>query len=479
MTERLRIAELPVGPNGGLIGITFAPGKHQVGAMSGNHRRNLAEDLEVIRNWGASAVVCLVTADELVDLKISTLGDEVSIRFMEFHHLPIQDYHAPDEIFEQNWPEASRRLRTLILSGNRILIHCKGGLGRAGTVAARLLVELGASPEQAIQDVRSARSPMAIETDEQEAWVRKGGRVWDSIATSPEALRDRALGTFLGLAVGDAVGTTLEFSPKPETPILSEMVGGGPFELPAGAWTDDTSMSLALAESLIAHPNFDPADLMARFLSWYRSGSYSHSGDCFDIGNATAQALRSYERTGSPFSGSTDPYSAGNGSIMRLAPVAVRHWADRPRLIRIARDQSRTTHGAAEAVDCCEILAELLADAIAGRSLPDLLKTSAAGKVRGFRLSQPREEVRGTGYVVASLHAALWAVSRTSTFRGAVLLAANLGEDADTTAAVTGQIAGAIYGLSGIPAAWLDRLIWRDEIQHKAETLFEAGLSRV
>jgi ADP-ribosyl-[dinitrogen reductase] hydrolase len=130
-----------------------------------------------------------------------------------------------------------------------------------------------------------------------------------------------------------------------------------------------------------------------------------------------------------------------------------------------------------EAISCCETLAEILADAIAGRPANELLTGPTVRQVRGFEVGQPRDEIRGSGFVTASLHAALWAISRTSSFRDAVLLAANLGEDADTTAAVAGQIAGAIYGVSGIPAEWLDRLVWRDEIRHKAEALFQASLS--
>jgi ADP-ribosyl-[dinitrogen reductase] hydrolase len=159
---------------------------------------------------------------------------------------------------------------------------------------------------------------------------------------------------------------------------------------------------------------------------------------------------------------------------MRLAPVAIRHWSDRDTLLRVARDQSRTTHAATEAVEACENLALILADAIAGRSLPEIV-AGAAGRVKGFRAGQPRDEIRGTGYVVASLHAATWAVSRTTSFETAVLLAANLGEDADTTAAVAGQIAGALYGVSGIPERWLAQLAWGPRIQGMAEALFEAG----
>ncbi len=474
MTSILRIAEIPVGRSGGMLGVTFAPGKKQVSAYSGTHDRDLHQDLDVVAAWGAAAVVTLVTGRELVALKIPTLGDEVRARFMEWHHLPIADYHAPDAAFEAVWPETSRRLRTLLEAGARVLVHCKGGLGRAGTVAARLLVEMGADPEQAIRDVRAARSPDAIENRAQEDWVRLGRVAAGEADTGLRAIRDRSVGALVGLAVGDALGTALEFSRKPPKAVLHDMVGGGPFGLRPGQWTDDTAMALALADSLTVHPDLDARDLMDRFVAWRRDGTYSCTGTCFDIGITTAEALRRFERSGDPFAGSTDPNKAGNGSIMRLAPVAIRHWSDRDTLVRVARDQSRTTHAAAEALEACETLALILADAIDGRSLPEIV-AGAAGRVKGFRAGQPRDEIRGTGYVVASLHAATWAVSRTTSFETAVLLAANLGEDADTTAAVAGQIAGALYGVSGIPERWLAQLAWGPRIQGMAEALFEAG----
>jgi ADP-ribosyl-[dinitrogen reductase] hydrolase len=342
-------------------------------------------------------------------------------------------------------------------------------------VAARLLVEMGAHPDEAISAVRRGRGPGAIETPAQENWVRSGRQRSEPSGQDQAATRDRAIGALLGLAVGDAVGTTIEFSAKPSRAVLFDMVGGGPFGLQAGQWTDDTAMALALADSLLADAALDAADLIRRFVSWYRDGAYSCTGECFDIGNTTVAALRRFERTGDPVAGAIDPSTAGNGSIMRLAPVAIRHWRDRETMLRVARDQSRTTHGAVEAIEACEILAELLAAGIRGSCIRDLVGSGPARRVRGFRLGQPRTEVRGTGYVVASLHAALWAVSRTSSFRDAVLLAANLGEDADTTAAVAGQIAGVLYGASAIPAEWLGHLAWRERIERSASLLFDAG----
>lgn len=479
MADELRIAELPAGILGGQIGVTFAPGKKQAGGLSGDHDRDLAADLDTIVEWNAAAVVTLMTTDELERYRIAAIGAEVRARFMEWHHCPIRDCDVPDAAFEAAWPSRSARLRALVAAGNRVLIHCRGGLGRAGMVAARLLVEAGVPAEDAIAAVRRERGSRAIETRAQEEWVRSGRRRDDGVRLDEAAARDRAVGALVGLAVGDAVGTTIEFSEKPTWAVLGDMVGGGPFGLQAGQWTDDTAMALALGDSLLAHPNLDPDDLMRRFASWRREGTYSCTGTCFDVGVATASALRRYGRDGDPFAGSTDPETAGNGSIMRLAPAAVRHWRDRETMLRVARDQSRTTHAATEAVEACKVLADLLAEAVRGCTVSDLVASGLAGRVRGFRVGQPRAEVRGTGYVVASLHAALWAVSRTSTFRGAVLLAANLGEDADTTAAIAGQVAGALYGASGIPAEWLGRMAWRERIERMAGDLFDAGSARM
>jgi len=147
----------------------------------------------------------------------------------------------------------------------------------------------------------------------------------------PAAITDRAIGALLGLAIGDAIGTTLEFRARDTYAPLTDMVGGGPFDLRAGEWTDDTAMALALADSLEARDDLDEQDLLGRFADWWQSGTYSCKGKCFDIGITTQQALLRWQSTKEPHCGSTDPMSAGNGSLMRLAPVAVRFWNDRIR----------------------------------------------------------------------------------------------------------------------------------------------------
>ncbi|MCF8825634.1 ADP-ribosylglycohydrolase family protein [Xanthomonas campestris] len=296
----------------------------------------------------------------------------------------------------------------------------------------------------------------------------------------------RFRGCLLGLAVGDAVGTTLEFcAPGSFTPI-TDMHGGGPFALRAGQWTDDTSMALCLAHSLLYRQGFDAADQMNRYCNWYQHGYLSSTGTCFDIGGTVRQALERYLDGGPAFSGSDDPRSAGNGSLMRLAPVAM-FYAQRPeQLGERAADSSRTTHAAPEALDACRLFAFQLRAALLGSGRDEVLRPAAlpsqslvtpaigALLVR-VHASVARAQIRGTGYVVDALSAALWCFATTDTFADAVLRAANLGDDADTTAAICGQLAGAFYGIDGIPAAWRERVQDAAEIVALADRLYEAA----
>lgn len=475
----LQIAAVSSGPQHGRIGLTFCPGKYDPHAASGAWNRDLALDLDAIRDWGAAAVVTLVEPRELTMLRVERLGEEVMRRHMAWYHLPIVDVSTPDASFETAWTIAGEKLRAILRSGFDVVVHCRGGLGRAGTIAARLMAELGVDPADAVKQVRKAR-PGAIETPNQKRYVL-------GIVPAPEpkpnidAVRDRAIGALVGLAVGDAVGMPLEFKPRDSVALLVDMIGGGPFDLQPGEWTDDTSMALCLADSLIAGDGaFDPADLMRRFVGWRERGDNAVNGrGCFDIGATVRAALDRYQQDGDPFAGSDDPRSGGNGSLMRLAPAAVRFWNEPERLPAIAADQSRTTHAAVEAVDACVVFAELLAQAIAGRPRSEVLRPRnggwsgaieaiASGSWRG----KPRAKIASSGYVVHSLEAALWAVGSTGDFASAVLKAANLGEDSDTTAAIAGQLAGALYGLGGIPAHWLDQLAERDRIIACAATLF-------
>jgi ADP-ribosyl-[dinitrogen reductase] hydrolase len=299
-------------------------------------------------------------------------------------------------------------------------------------------------------------------------------------------LLQRYQGAMLGLACGDAVGTSVEFSARGSFAPVIDMAGGGPFSLQPGQWTDDTSMALCLAESLITKGRFDAADQMARYLNWREWGYLSSTGSCFDIGMTVREALDRYAASGDPYSGSNDPHSAGNGSLMRLAPVVLFAWPDVAGALNLAADSSRTTHGAPEAVESCQLFAALLCAALAGHDKASLLHKIAylpsqpklAVLAGGGFVYKDEGQIRGTGYCVDSLEAALWCFYTTRSFEDAVLRAANLGDDADTTAAITGQIAGAYYGVGEIPAKWLARLTMRDDIAQMAQQLLQLAATR-
>jgi ADP-ribosyl-[dinitrogen reductase] hydrolase len=403
--------------------LTLCPGKRQLTGLTGAWKRDLGLDLDAIDAWNTAAVLTLVETYELTRLEVPQLGEEVRARHIDWYHLPIVDRGVPDVEFEQAWDQVGEGLRARLRAGFNVLVHCMGGLGRAGTIASRLLVELGWEPGEAIAQVREVR-PGAIETHQQFEFVH--GRVAvpeRQPGQGASAIRDRAIGALTGLAVGDALGTTLEFSVRDSRQRLTKMEGGGPFRLKPGQWTDDTSMALALAHSLVRCNGLDERDLMTQFVKWWKEGAYSSTGTCFDIGMTVGAALQRFKQNGNPIAGSNAPMSAGNGSLMRLSPVAIRYWNDQAARRDAAARQSRTTHGAAEAVDACVVFADILADAIAGKPRSEVLAHRAgkrAGAIReiadGSWRGKRRSEINSSGYVVHSLEAALWCVGRTSNF---------------------------------------------------------------
>lgn len=296
-------------------------------------------------------------------------------------------------------------------------------------------------------------------------------------------MTDRAAGALVGLACGDAVGTTVEFRPRGSFAPLTDMVGGGPFDLLPGQWTDDTAMALCLAESLLARNGFDAVDQMSRYLDWWRNGYQSSTGVCFDIGLTVRAALAKFAATGQPFCGSTDPLTAGNGALMRLAPVVLFFHPDADQIQTYAVESSRTTHAAPEALDGSRLLAQVIARGLDGAPKPDMLDASGldlaspavAALAAGAYRAKTEAAIRGSGYAVASLEAALWCFHHTESFEAAILRAANLGDDADTTAAIVGQIAGAFYGLAAIPEPWRARLHRGAEIEELGRRLGQAG----
>ncbi|CAH2603924.1 putative ADP-ribosylarginine hydrolase Tri1 [Rhodovastum atsumiense] len=273
---------------------------------------------------------------------------------------------------------------------------------------------------------------------------------------------DRILGAIIGLVVGDAVGTSLERHPRPAAPVLSDMIGGGPFGLPPGGWTDDTSMALGLLDSIALHGRLHDGDIVGRWLAWADTGAYSHTHTCFAIGTQTRRALtywrgylqrrrRPAEKLPTRAPELRHAQASGNGGIMRLAPVLCLAGSE-DEAIALGLRQCRLTHGDRHAL-------------AAARLLSRHLFRESRGHARTYNSPRPAPREQGA---LDTLLAACWAVDATSHFRDAVLAAANLGEQAGTLAAVTGQIAGARYGLSGIPGEWRARICWSDRIHRLA-----------
>lgn len=277
---------------------------------------------------------------------------------------------------------------------------------------------------------------------------------------------DQAKGMFVGLAVGDALGTTVEGS-RPTAadplPFHTEMLGGGPTGVPPGGWTDDTSMAVAMADSLIKCNGFDAADIMDKFYGWWETGAYSPSNKCVDIGNATRAALEFFEQHGEydrPYSASVQYNTSGNGGIMRMAPVIIwNHKNHRNAMIDAVR-QSMLTHASEECIECAIAFAD---DLWHGKRPPLCFRPDKMDD-RGFPYSG--------GHVMETYPAALYAVACTNSFEEAVITAVNFGYDADTVGAVTGQLAGRIYGYSSIPTRWLDKLLWKDYLVKLAINLY-------
>lgn len=305
---------------------------------------------------------------------------------------------------------------------------------------------------------------------------------------------DRYRGSLVGLATGDALGTSLEFKTPGTFKSITDMIGKGPFNLKAGEWTDDTSMALCLAQSLIDKQAFEPGDQMNNYLRWCDEGYMSSNGECFDIGRTVSAALKKYESTGNPIAGETSPRSAGNGSLMRLAPIPLTYRLKPPSdTLSYAAIMSQTTHGAEESVDACRFYTALILSALNGCSKTEILNFDyiadkfdlmAEGLSRRIlkvaegsykKINPP--QIKGTGYVVKALEAALWAFYNSDSFEEGALLAVNLGNDADTTGAIYGQLAGCYYGINAIPQHWVSILAKSSLIFSMADQLLDLSES--
>lgn len=307
-------------------------------------------------------------------------------------------------------------------------------------------------------------------------------------------LEERYRSCLLGLAIGDVLGSSLEFSSPGSFDPISDMLRGGPFNLNPGEWTDDTSMALCLAESLITRRTFDPVDHLERYLRWFEEGYLSSNGVCFDIGTTILSSLMRFKKTRDQYPGPTGKYTAGNGSLMRLAPVPL-FYANNPQIgIIMSGESSRTTYQAPVAIDACRYFGVLIIGALSGATKEEILypfhcptlgywdrypvSSELTDVISGSfkRLNPP--DIRASGYVLKTLEAALWTFHHSNTFEEGCLMAVNMGDDSDTVGAVYGQLAGAFYGEREIASRWLSKLAHKDTITEMADDLLKLSKTR-
>lgn len=411
---------------------------------------------------------------------------------------PIPDHGLPLE--PEHMAEILALIDELLEHGHRLYLHCRAGIGRTGMVVGCHLAQHGTRGDAALDALAalwagSARSrswPSIPETPEQRDYVYRwpaplDPTLDDDAMAATHALRGRFTGALLGLAVGDALAAATQFrKPGSFTPV-GDLLGGGPFDLPRGAWTDDTAMALCVADSLLARDAFDPMDQMERFARWQREGYLSATGQCVGITASVTRALGAARWRRQRFPGSHDPAQLDPEVLVRVAPVVMYFFNDAAAAPERAADAARTTCQAPLAVDACRLLATALHAALSGRDKPAILQAVsrhgrdgtlrpelAAIAAGGDRQGPAGAATKFTVLDVLAL--ALGAFDSTATLREGLLLCANRGRDSDALTAVFGQLAGAHYGAAALPAAWRASLAAGDLITDFADRLLARAM---
>lgn len=266
-----------------------------------------------------------------------------------------------------------------------------------------------------------------------------------------------------GLAVGDALGVPVEFYER-GTYKVTKMEGYGSWDQPPGTFSDDTSMTLATAYAIKEKKSIDLEAIMENFVAWLKNGKFTPDNNCFDVGRTTAKAIETYIETGSlEKSSQVDQRSNGNGSLMRILPLIFTD-ANEEDIAKV----SALTHGHEISIEGCLIYVYIGREILKGRKLKDILKNLKVSETyKRLKILDQLEEkdIKSTGYVVYSLEASLWCLLKSSSYEEALLKAVNLGDDTDTIGAISGGLAGLIYGYESIPKNWIDILRAKDLIE--------------
>ncbi len=504
LNSPLQLGVVPLGGSMGAVGFTICPGKWQSGAVSGEWQRNLELDLETIQQWGAAAVVTLMPAEELVSVQADGIGPACESRGMEWYHLPIRDGAIPDDHFERAWCYAGLRLRKHLRDGRHVLVHCRGGLGRSGVVAARLLVELGWQPEKAIKALRLQRSG-AIETKAQEKYVRQ---LPSAVSTEADARANQIWGCILGGAVGDAFGYAIEFD---RWPAIQRKYGSAGLQSPVlrdGQLivSDDTQMTMFTLEALnltLPTQGYVATENMLRpfmaacqhaYLRWGHTQG-ARIPDLYDDGPQAQlfrrPAMRHRRAPGNTCLAAVQKGALGTcyypindskgcGAVMRTAPVGLVASASPELAFALGNVAGALTHGHIDGWLPAGMFAAMVRGLLAGSSLEvaaaQALSLSArvpqGGESATRRLVTEALRLTAVHASATSAHAtlgegwtgdealaiAIYAVGVATDFENAMRIAANHDGDSDSTASIAGQLWGARDGVTSIPHAWLRRL---------------------
>jgi ADP-ribosylglycohydrolase len=426
----------------------------------------------------------------------------------EYVRKPIRDHAVPART--EQMAEILEWLDLALRSGRCAYVHCRAGIGRTGTVVGCLLAERGLRGDAALSELNRlwqqsslARSwPSVPETSDQVAYVRGWQRgladpeldqrvrpaapdplLEQATLSAARPLRERFQGLIVGLAAGDALAASTQFRRAGTFVPVGDVLGGGPFDLPRGAWTDDTAMALCLAESLLESDGFDPHDQVDRYTRWQQQGHLSATGQCVGITASTSHALSRAQWRRQIFSGSHDPEQLDPEVLSRVAPCVAFFFAAPAEAVRMSAEAARTTCQAPAVLDSCRLFAAMLHAALSGEAKEQLLRPDAAFldptslRPTVAELAR-RAAARGAPaapHVIESapevLEAALWAFRSTANFRDGALRAANLGGNSDVVTTVYGQLAGAHYGVAAIPASWRASLLGRDLLESFADRL--------
>lgn len=506
----LRVDNLAIEGLGGVIGLTLCPGKKQRGAMSGDWKRDLAADLDAIRFSGAKALVTLMEADELsaVGVPLTEVSEKTACLGLEWHHLPIRDVDVPDERFEDLWTYSGVRLRSLLVKGEKVVIHCLGGLGRAGTIAARLLVELGTKPGDAIKAVRAARAG-AIETRKQEEYVNNCKPL--ASARTPRSQEEKALAVLVGGAIGDAFGYEVEFDPLSKirkrfgsSGMVEPIFHGGKLIV-----SDDTQMTLFTLEGMLraaaddkfsVQPSVDSIRLA--YLDWLETQRGGAKGKGWLAAQPEMQARRAPGNTcmsglGVGGRGSINHplnNSKGCGGVMRVAPIGLLSKGLKPeQTFQLAAEAAACTHGHPSGYLSAGAMAAMVRFLVEGASLRSASDQSLA-MLRSYDRHEETEnsvkkalalagqpcgdqaaavETLGGGWVgEEALAIGLYAALSAGSFVEAIRIATNHSGDSDSTASIAGQLWGAMNGLDDIPHVWVSALDVLLPLLHLTRQLF-------